>query len=196
MRRTYTYERPYLILKANATKIPLRDDSVGLVIATPPDLGVKHRRSEEYCTSDPEEYRTLMTEFLKEATRIVKRRGHILVVSDTSRTKKSRGARRIIFQVLQKRSGRGHWIPKRVKSEAFLTHYLDVRNFPWWALSVRLYRDLIWRYSEPGEIVAHVFSGSGNGGIAALKLERKSILIDLHYHRQAKVRLAKLAAPK
>jgi DNA modification methylase len=194
MRKTCTGERPYLILKANATEIPLRDDSVSLVIATPPDLGVRHRRQKDYCTSDPDVYRTLMAKFLKEATRIVKRRGHILVVSDTSRTKKARGARRIVFQVLQKRIAGGHRTHERIKSEAFRTHYIEVRNFPWWALSVRLYRDLICRYSERGEIVAHVFSGSGNSGIAALKLERKPILIDLHYHRQTKGRLAKLVA--
>ncbi len=181
--------RPYLLLKANASQIPLPNDSVSLVIATPPYFGVKGRRKADYCTTDPDEYDLLMTKFLKEATRIVQPRRHILLISGRVRKGKLKGARSVVFQVLQKRISRGYWTHERIKSETFLTHYVDVRNFPWWALSIRLYRNLIRRYSSPGEIVAHVFSGSGNGGIAALELARKPILIDLHYHRQIRRRL-------
>jgi hypothetical protein len=181
--------QPYLLAKADASQIPLKDNSVSLVIATPPNLGVKRRRKRDYCTSDQEEYALLMTKFLKEAIRILKPRRHILLISSLPGRRKSKGARRVVFHVLQKRVSRYRWTHVRIKSETFLTHYVEVRNFPWWALSVWLYRNLIRRYSEPGEIVAHIFSGSGNGGIAALELARKPVLIDLHYQRQTRWRL-------
>jgi hypothetical protein len=184
---------PYLLLKADASQIPLANNSVSLVIATPPDLGVKHRPKGDYCTSDPTEYRLLIGRFLKEATRIVKPGRKILLISDRFQIGKSKGARRVVFNVLQKRISGGHWSVEHLKSVTFLTHYTKVRNFPWWALATRLYRNLICRYSDIGEIVAHVFSGSGNGGIAALELARKPVLIDLHYHRQVKERLGKEA---
>lgn len=189
MGRTGTDGESYLLLKADASQIPLKNDSVSLVIATPPGLGVKRRRKGDYCTSDPEEYALLITKFLKEAARILKPGRRILLISSSPPRGKSKGARRVVFHVLQKRISRDHWTHGRIKSETFLTHYVNVKNFPWWALSVRLYRNLIRRYSRPGEIVAHVFSGSGNGGIAALELARKPILIDLHYHRQTRRRL-------
>ncbi len=179
----------YLLLKANAGQIPLPTNSVSLVIATPPYIGVRRRRKGDFCTSDPEEYATLMARFLTEGTRIVRPYGHILLILRRPRIRRSRGARLVVFDVLQKRVLRGCSIRKRTKSETFLTHYVDVKDFPWWALPVRLYRSLIDRYSRPGETVAHVFSGSGNGGIAALELARRPILIDLHYHRQVRRRL-------
>ena len=195
MGRAGADRRPYLLLKADASQIPLKNNSVSLVIATPPGLYVKRRRKRDYCTSDQKEYASLMTKFLREATRILKPRRHILLISSRQGRGNSKGARRVVFHVLQKRASRGHWTPKRIKSETFLTHYVDVRNFPWWALSVRLYRNLIRRYTEPGEIVAHVFSGSGNGGIAALQLARKPVLIDLHYQRQTRRRLDERIQP-
>jgi DNA modification methylase len=182
---------PYLLLKADASQIPLANNSVSLVIATPPDLGVKHRPKGDYCTSDPTEYRLLIGKFLKEATRIVTPGRKVLLISDRSRIGKSKGARRVVVSVLQKRVSGGHWTLEQLKSVTFLTHYIDIGSFPWWALATRLYRNLIRRYSEVGEIIAHVFSGSGNGGIAALELARKPVLIDLHYHRQIKERLRK-----
>jgi hypothetical protein len=36
---------PYLLLKANAEQLPLRDSSVSLVLATPPYLGEKRIRA-------------------------------------------------------------------------------------------------------------------------------------------------------
>jgi DNA modification methylase len=52
-----------------------------------------------------------------------------------------------------------------------------------------VYRALLEQYSKPEQIVTHVFSGSGNGGIAAVLLNRKAILIVLHYHREVVKRL-------
>jgi hypothetical protein len=181
--------RPFLLLKASARQMPLPDDSVSLVIATPPCFGVRRLRRVDYCTNHADEYARLITEFLEEATRIVKPRRHILLTSRKWRAGKSQRARRVLFHVLQKRTSRSQRTLEPIKSEIFLTHFVKVRDFPWWALPLRLYRDLICRYTEPGEIVAHVFSGSGNGGIAALQLARKPILIDLYYHRQTRRRL-------
>lgn len=183
--------RLYLLLKANGCQIPLSNNSVSLVIATPPYLGERGRRKEDFCTSDPEEYAVLMARFLTEATRIVRPRGHILLILKRPRIRRSRGHRLVVFDVLQKQALRANWIRNHIKSETFLTHYVDVKYSTWWALPVRLYRSLIDRYSRPGEIVAHVFSGSGNCGIAALELARRPILIDLYYHRQVRRRLDK-----
>jgi DNA methylase len=182
---------PYLFIKASADHIPLANNSVSLVIATPPIFGARHRPKTDYCTSDPEEYDLFIRRFLKEATRIVQPRRHILLVESRTQPRGSKGARPIIFHVLQKQMSHGHWTDQRIRSETFFTHFLDVQGFPWWAFSLRLYRSLIRRYSEPGDIVAHVFSGSGNGAIAALELARTPILIDLHYHRQISRRLRK-----
>lgn len=182
---------PYLLLKARADQIPLPDNSVSLVIGTPPEFGVRCRPRSDYCTSDPEEYDLLIRKFLKEATRIVHPRGHILLTEGSPQIRGSKGARPIIFHVLQKQISHGHWTHQRIRSETFFTHFVEVKNFPWWALSIRLYRSLIRHYSRPGEIVVHVFSGSGNGAIAALELARRPILIDLHYHRQIGRRLRK-----
>jgi hypothetical protein len=181
----------YLLLKANAGQMPLASDSVSLVIATPPCIGAKRHRKGEYSTSNPDEYRVLINHFLTEAVRTVKPQRYILLMSSRPMTGKTKGARLIVFQVLQKRASHGHWTYARIKSEKFLTHYVDVKNFPWWGLPLRLYRALIEGYSHRGETVAHVFCGSGNSAIAALRLARKPVLIDLHYQREIKRRLDK-----
>lgn len=49
----------YLLLKANGGQIPLSNNSVSLVIATPPYLGERHHRKEDFCTSDPEDMPSL-----------------------------------------------------------------------------------------------------------------------------------------
>jgi DNA modification methylase len=175
---------PYLLLKATGFQIPLLDGSVGLVIATPPYFGEKRARRGEFCTSDRGEYRRLMTQFLGEATRIVKPYGHILLYASGHEAGK-------VFEVFQKRIRGGRWTWVRVRSHSFTAHYVDVKGFSWEALPVRLYRELIHRYSAPGEAIAHVFSGSGNSGIAAVELRRKPVLVDLHHHRQVRRRLKK-----
>jgi hypothetical protein len=191
MEKTRINGSPYLLVKASADQIPLAKNSVSLVIATPPIFGARHRPKADYCTSDPEEYDLFIRRFLKEATRIVQPRRHILLLETRTQPRGSKGARPIIFHILQKRMSHGRWAHQRIRSETFFTHFLDVKDFPWWAFSLRLYRSLIRRYSKPGEIVTHVFSGSGNGAIAALELGRMAILIDLHYHRQIRRRLLK-----
>lgn len=182
---------PYLLLKATAAYIPLLDNSVSLVIATPPYLGERRVRKEEFCTHDPKEYQRWMTQFLTEATRIVKPYGHILLYASRPEPRRSKA-----FDVLQKRVRRGRWACVRVGSKSFTAHHANVKNFTWEALPIRLYRALIHQYSEPGETIAHVFSGSGNSGIAAMQMARKPILIDLHYHRQIQRRLNKRTESK
>lgn len=183
----------YLLLKASADRIPLMDNSVGLVIATPPMLGVRHRPKSDYCTSDAAEYDLLIRNFLAEATRVVQTRRHILLIDRKLQSR--RRSRRLVFHVLQKQAEKGGGIARRVRSETFLTHFVDIKECPWWAISLGIYRSLVERYSERGEKIAHVFSGSGNGAIAALQLDRRPILIDLHYHRQVHARLAKTMRP-
>jgi len=182
---------PYLLIKGDARQIPLSNDSVSLLIATPPYFGATRLHIRGYCTSDPDAHRKLITRFLSEATRVVRPQGHVLLISRRKPVEKLLGARHIVFHVLQKQVSRGRWILKQIRSEASVTHYVDVKNFPWWALSIRLYKALLGRYSKAGEIVAHIFFGSGNCGIAALESARKPVLIDLYYHKQIKRRLDK-----
>src|SRR5207245_9888466 len=66
---------------------------------------------------------------------------------------------------------------------------VNVQSFHWQALPVSFYRILIHRYAAPGQSVTHVFSVSGNSGIAAMQLARTPILIDLHYQTQTQARL-------
>jgi hypothetical protein len=180
---------PYLLIKADATEIPLSESSIGLVIGTPPHLGEPgHRR--EFCTSNEEEYDGLIARFLSEAARIVEPRGYVLL--NMSRTRRRNPK---VFRVLQKRARRGESGLVTIRLERFRAHHANVKDFAWEAFPLRLYRTLIRRYSQAGAKVAHVFSGSGNGGIAALELGRKPILIDLHYHRQMRKRLSRIAGP-
>ena len=130
----------------------------------------------------------MLTEFLDEAVRIARPHAHILLTEGGYQGRGRRGARPIVFHVLQKNS-KDRPAFRRIGSARFHTHFMCVRNFPWCALSFQLYSMLIQRYSKPGDLVAHVFSGSGNGAIAALALGRKPVLIDLHYHRLVAKRL-------
>ncbi len=180
---------PFFLLKARAEQIPLRDNSVSLVIATPPYLGAKRVRQKDCSTYDPEKYHELLARFLREATRIVKPRGHVLLHTNEPSVRRIGNVTRIVFQVFQKRVRGGQWDRQRVASETFLSRYRRPKGFWWIALPIRIYRDLIRRYSRPGDIVAHVFSGSENGALAALESSRKPILLDLHYHRRTKRKL-------
>ena len=182
---------PYLLIKADATEIPLSEGSIGLVIATPPHLGEPRCHRREFCTSNEEEYEGLIARFLAEAARIVEPRGYVLLNTSRSRRRNPK-----VFRVFQKRVRLGQSRLATIKLERFHAHHANVKDFAWEALPLHLYRTLIRRYSQAGAKVAHVFSGSGNGGIAALELGRKPILIDLHYHRQMRKRLSRIAGPR
>jgi DNA modification methylase len=181
---TRATESPYLLVRADATRIPLRENSADLIIATPPHFGERRFSKSELCSSRPQEYKQMFERFLAEAVRVLKPYRYILLYTSSSKERNPK-----IFQVMQKRSRNRRWRPVLVKRESFRAHYAAVRNFYWEALPIRLYHDLIHRYSQPGDKVLHVFAGSGNGGIAALELGRWPVLIDLYYQKQARKRL-------
>jgi DNA modification methylase len=174
----------YLLLKASALQLPLRDNSIDLVIATPPHLNSKRFGKAGFCTNDPREYQLLLKRTLAECIRIMKPHACALVFTREGRSKSSK-----IFDVFQKRFRGMRFGYDRIASESFHVRYAEVEGFLWEALPISLYRNLIHRYSTRGEYVVHVFSGSGNSAIAAIQLARIPILIDLHYHKQTQARL-------
>ena len=176
--------QPYYLLRADASQIPLATNSADLVIATPPFPGEKRFRQREFCTSSIVEYEAMTRDFLLEAVRIVRPSGYILFHTDTAVSPMPK-----IFDVLQKRKRRQQWVAAPVRRERHKVRSVSVKNFYWAALPVGFYRELIVRYSRPGETVVHVFSGSGNSGLAAMDCSRKPILIDLCYQRVMKKRL-------
>jgi hypothetical protein len=178
---------PFLLLKATAAQIPLRTGSVDLVIATPPYVGERRTRRGQYCTSDEKEFERFVAQWLAEATRIIKPGGHVLLHTRRPRRRIPERKKPIAFTVFRKR---GHEV-KEVGRETFTARYTWVGQLPWAALPVWLYREIVRRHSRPGDIVVHLFSGSGNGGLAALELLRRPLLIDLHYHRAVRRRLKK-----
>jgi hypothetical protein len=131
----------------------------------------------------------MIDSFLAEAVRVVKAEGYILMSTSRSPAETRPGAVRLIFQVFRKRLHGGKWIAEMVARERFWTHGQVVKRSCWLAIPVGVYRVVLEHYSKPGQIVAHVFSGSGNGGIAAVLLNRKAVLIDLHYHGEVVKRL-------
>jgi hypothetical protein len=187
--RKPTITVPYLILKANASHIPLKDESVDVVLATPPYIGARPVGKGAFCTNSPREYKRMIDAFLVEALRIVKAEGYILM--STSRTPAARrpGAVKVVFRIFRKRAYRETCIPRVVAREVFWTHGQVLKRTCWLAIPVKVYSTLLEQYSQPEQIVAHVFSGSGNGGIAAVLLNCKAVLIDLYYHREVAKRL-------
>ncbi len=177
------------LLKADAGQLPLRQECVSFVVATPPYLGEKCYRRGDFCTANPEHYGAGLSRYLAEAGRIVQPWRFVALISSRPPRSSTRGVRLIRFHILQKRVVRSRWTLQCIRSLRFRTHYVDVKNFLWWALPVKLYRTLLERYTRPGEAVAHVFSGSGNCALAALQSDRRPLLIDLHHHREIRRRL-------
>jgi hypothetical protein len=102
------------------------------------------------------------------------------------------GILRIVFHVLKKSARGSRQIVTWVTAEKFSARFVRVKGINWYGLPVWLYETLINRYSRPGARVVHTFSGTGNSAIAALRLWRSPILIDLNHHRQVQSRLNKL----
>ena len=112
-----------------------------------------------------------------ECLRVLEPHGHLVLYL------REGGSRiRKVFDIFQKRRRAGRWRLVMLRSQVFRVPYIEVPGFWWWALPVAFYRKLIARYSRPGTVVMHVFSGSGNGGIAAAQLGRTAVLVDRHYH--------------
>lgn len=175
---------PFLQLKANALALPLRANSVPLVIATPPHFGVKNLGTNGFCTSDAKTYDRLIAGVLGEARRVLRPGGRVAIYTREGGTRI-----RKVFDVFQKRRRQGKWRLERAGEHTFAAPYVDVDGFWWWAVPLSIYRTLIARYSAKGEAIAHVFSGSGNGAIAAIKMKRTVVMVDLHYHALARRRL-------
>jgi hypothetical protein len=133
----------------------------------------------------------LISRCLQEATRIVEPGGSILLHTNQPPVARTNGVPLVVFQVFRKVPAGSAWTYERLESETFRSRPAEVKDFIWQAWPIRLYRSLIEKYSRPGDTIAHVFSGSGNGAIAALELSRKPILVDLHYHRRIERRLRK-----
>jgi len=183
----------YLLLKASADQIPLADNSAGLVIATPPYFGARALRRHEYGARHAADYEQRMARFFSEATRVVRPGGFVLLHTNYPAVFRSAIGRSITFTVERKRR-RGRECLQALKPIRFRTRHVYLRGFSWPALPVWVYRSLIEEHSRPDDLVVHVFSGSGNGGVAALELGRRFALVDLHYHRRVRRRLRKEAA--
>jgi len=179
----------YLVITADAGHLPLKSRSVDMMFATPPTIGDIPYRKGDYCTDSPAQYGKWMEGFLGEANRILKPDGYLLMSGARSPRRTHVGKRLVDFGVLHKERTGKTWALKKLRTEYFWTHYLRVQSC-WWAVRPWIYRELLLKYSQPGDIVAHVFSGSGNSGIASLELNRTPILLDLHYQRDARRRLA------
>jgi hypothetical protein len=89
---------PYLILKANASHIPLKDGSVDMVLATPPYIGARPVGRGAFCTNSPREYKRMIDTFLTEALRVVKAEGYILMSTSRTPAERRPGAVKVIFR--------------------------------------------------------------------------------------------------
>ena len=176
--------KPWMLLKANALALPLRPASLDFVLATPPHLGVKNLGANEFCTGDARQFRDLLEGVKRECLRVLKPGAHVALNARQGRTRIFKP-----FDVLQKRRRGGQWRLEKVRTLVFRAPYVDVEGFWWWALPVSVYADLLRRYTRPGDVVAHVFCGSGNGGLAIVRAARKAVMIDLHYHALSQRRM-------
>ena len=188
-RNTAAIFPPYLLIRGRAENIPLRDQAVGLVIATPPYRGATRVPQKECCTKNDGQYDALLCRILEEAARILKPGAYMLLHTRWPPIKRIAGVQPMEFQVFRRPFRGGRFAMEWVRKERFLARFTHVKGIPWLALPVWLYRSLIRRYSKPGHMVVHVFSGSGNSAVAALGLSRVPVLLDLHYHRAVKRRI-------
>jgi len=189
----------FLVIKADARHLPVHSCSADMMLATPPFIGASDApvwrstrssyRKRDCCTDDPAEYRAWIGQFMGEAERILKPHGYLLMSGERPPNPTHVGKRYVQFKVLRKEPDGDGWRFRKIRNETFWTRFMQVRSI-WWAVRPHVYRELILKYSQTGDVVVHVFSGSGNSGIAALGAGRLPVLIDLHYHRDARRRLA------
>lgn len=188
-RKKVTRFAPYLLVRGRAESIPLLNNAIDLVIATPPYRGTGRVRQNECCTRNAEQYDALLCRFLEEAARIVKPGGYILLHTRWLPVKNIGGVQQLEFWVFRRRIRSSRQALEWVRMDRYAAPFVKGEGIDWYGLPVRLYRLLLLRYSEAGDTVAHVFSGSGNSAITALELLRVPILLDLHYHATVKRRL-------
>jgi hypothetical protein len=179
----------YLLVKATAEHLPLAGETTGLVLMTPPYFGTRRVPRRECNTTDLAAYTTLLGRALDEAARIAKPGGYILFHSNL-RSERSAGNIPVVRFDVFRRIGRGaDCTIEAAGHREVRVHLEQVEGVKWQGLPVRTYEMLLRRYSRPGEIVTHVFSGTGNSALAALTLRRIPVLVDLHHHRIVRRRI-------
>jgi DNA modification methylase len=162
--------------------LPLARDTIPFIIATPPVFGVKRLGERGFCTRDGTRYERMLGELKAECLRILKPDGFMVQFVHSGDIRK-------IFEVFQKQRRGRRWQLSRRRTIVFRAPYVLLPGFWWYALSVSIYSNLIARFTDEGDLVAHVFSGSGNSAIAAAALRRPVALFDLHYHERTRPRL-------
>ena len=179
----------YFLLRASAEHLPLLENVAGLVLMTPPYLGAGRVPQRECCTRDPAAYTMFLGHALDGAARIVEPGGYILFHTNLLPVRRGGGIPRVRFQVFRRLTrGTGCRI-RQVDQWETAVRLARIRGTKWLGLPVHTYESLIRRYSRPGEMVVHVFSGTGNSALAALASGCFPVLIDLHHHRFVRRRL-------
>lgn len=176
-------ELRYLLVKATAEQLPLARETAGLVLMTPPYFGARQVPRRECNTTDLTAYTTFLGRALDEAARVAKCGGYILFHTNLRPVRNEGNIPVVRFEVFR-RIGRGDDCTIEAAGHREVRVRLaQVEGVRWQGLPVRVYEILIRRYSRRAEIVTHVFSGTGNSALAALRLGRIPVLVDLHHHR-------------
>lgn len=182
-------EPSYFLLKASAEHLPLLESVAGLVLMTPPYLGAGRVPQRECCTRDLAAYAKFLGHTLDEAARIAKPGGYILFHTNLLPVRRTGGIPRVRFQVFRRLTrGTGCRI-RQVGEWETAVRLARIRGTKWLGLPVHTYERLIRKYSRAGEMVVHVFSGTGNSALAAVASGCFPVLIDLHHHRFVRQRL-------
>ncbi|MGH9594109.1 MAG: hypothetical protein ACRD5L_13540, partial [Bryobacteraceae bacterium] len=151
------------------------------------------RISQEDCnTRDAAGYLLFLDRVLAEARRIRKPGGVILIHTGRMPMKWKGRLPRIRFQLVGANIAAARNLRAR-SGPLFSTRFARVPGIRWVGLPVWVYHALIRKYSRRGDCVAHIFSGTGNCGLAALAEGRVPILVDLHHHLAVQRRLRRAA---
>lgn len=187
-RRAVATRARYLLLKATAEKLPVADGMAGLVLVTPPYFGARRVPRGECNTFDLDTYASFLGRSLDEAARIARPGAYILFHTDRLPMQRIANVPRVRFEVFRKSRSSG-CVMREAGQWEVAVHLARVDGVKWLGLPVRIYEMLLRKYSRPGEIVVHVFSGTGNSALAAFPLGRIPVLVDLHHHRVVRRRL-------
>jgi hypothetical protein len=177
-----------LLLKANAEGLPVADRTAGLVLVTPPYFGARRVPRRECNTLDLDAYTRFLSRALDEAARIARPGAFILFHTDRLPMRRAGNIPRVRFEVFRRSRGAGYAMREAGQWEVAV-HLARVDGVKWLGLPVHIYEMLLRKYSRPGEIVVHVFSGTGNSALAAFPLGRIPVLVDLHHHRVVRRRI-------